>query len=99
MSTPELFSPEEGKQDSPKLAWIKRRGILTHFSAQFPKWQWIAILPTEDDRNKDIGTIMAESCRLYDEAGRVGDGETEDEAICELARKCGLPLWNEETVQ
>jgi len=57
-----------------------QHGILTHRStASTPNW--IALIPIEQDKFKSIGQIMAESCRLYDDANMIGYGSTELEAV------------------
>lgn len=51
---------------------------------------WIAILPISKDLFKDIGTIMAESCRLYDESGKIAYGKGELSAVRTLCEQTGL---------
>jgi hypothetical protein len=80
---------------SPRLKWIAESGILTHHTEGFGETAWMALLPWDKDKGKDIMTIFAESCRLYDEAGQCQYGPTEDDAIVELAKRLQLPLWNE----
>lgn len=80
---------------SPRLSWIAAQGILTHHAPHCPEAPWMALQPFKEDTGKDIGTIMAESCRTYDDADALGYGQTEDEAIVDLAKKQGLKLWNE----
>jgi hypothetical protein len=88
----ELFDIPESK--SPRLQWIEDMGILTHRAPHMPE-PWMAIQPLEEDKGKGIPTIMSESCRIYDDANLVGYGQTEDEAITNLAKNLGLRLWNE----
>jgi len=99
MNTPTLFDLPE--QKSPRLLWVERLGFLTHHTPELSAEEgpWIAILPEEDDKGKDIGEIMSESCRLYDEVFGMGYGTTEEAAILELCRKKSIPLWNEESLK
>jgi hypothetical protein len=89
----ELFTIPETL--SPRLLWIAANCILTHHAPHCPEAPWIAIQPFDGDRGKEVGEIMAESCRLYDDADAIGYGQTEDEAIVSLAKKLNLRLWNE----
>jgi hypothetical protein len=95
MNNDELFPVEAVAMDSPRLAWMKRNNILTHFSSGMPD-PWLAIAAMPEDVGKNIGQIMAESCRLYDEANLCGYGATEEEAIVDLAEKNMWAIWNEE---
>jgi hypothetical protein len=79
---------------SPRLQWIEEMGILTHRASHMPD-PWMAIQPLIEDNDKDIPTIMLESCRIYDDANLIGYGQSEDEAITNLAKNIGLRLWNE----
>lgn len=96
----ELFPVETVAVDSPKLRWLKRlkavECVKTHHSAIMIDAPWMAILPETDDRERDVGDIMADKCRLYDEAGWIGYGDTEEEAIIDLCCNMKIPLWNEE---
>lgn len=89
----ELFSIPESL--SPRLRWIAAHGILSHHSPHCPESPWMALKPVDADKGKAIGDIMAESCCLYDEAGMIGYGMTEADAILDLAVNLNLPLWNE----
>lgn len=80
---------------SPRLKWLQSSGILTHHTPGFGDTAWMAVMPFDKDKGKDIMTIFAESCRLYDESGYCCYGATEDEAIVVLCRSIGLRLWNE----
>lgn len=90
----ELFPVESVLQDSPKLAWMKANHVLTH-NAPHMEQSWCAIVARPEHRGMDIGEIMAKACQLYDLTDRIGYGETEDEAIADLAIKHGMRLWNE----
>lgn len=90
----ELFEIPEAL--SPRLAWIKENNVLTHYASHLEDFDdpWTAIIPMEDH----VGTlpqIMAEWCRVYDDANEIGYGATEDDAIVDLAKKLNLKLWNE----
>jgi len=94
-----LFDIPEAK--SPRLLWMEKNGFLTHyyegFSDEFgdATEPWMAIIPFDSDKGKCIGTIMAESCRFYEDRGAIGYGQTEAEAIENCARLKGIHLWNE----
>lgn len=91
----ELFDIEESL--SPRMKWVhgmKAGVMLTHYNADCEN-PWCAILVQTEDKGKTIGLIMAESCRLYDEAGLYAEGSTEIDAMEELAVKNNLKLWNE----
>jgi hypothetical protein len=79
----ELFAAKEVEQDSPRLAWRKRHCILAKKSKLLPWAAWFA-------RDSEIGDIPPDDPR------RVGHGESEWEAIVDLAIKHGVKLWNEE---
>lgn len=93
----DLFEVEETK--SPRLLWIEKHGFLTHDDGVLnddPDARWMAIIPFEGDEGKDIGTIMAESCRLYEECNAIGYAANEADAIEDCASRLKIPLWNEE---
>jgi len=95
----DLF-PDLAPCKSPRLLWLERQGFLTHHNPELSDEEspWIALLPEQEDKDKVVGQIMAESCRLYDEVFGLGYGTTEQEAILDLCKKKSIPLWNEETV-
>lgn len=73
-------------------AFIKKHGILTHYAKHCRPDRYMALMPREDDKGKDIGTIMAEGCSMYDE--EVGNCVTRPSrlaAVRELARLNGIP--------
>lgn len=79
---------QEAKMDAARLA-----GVLTHHSNDMPPGEgWMAILPFDDDRGKTIDLMIAESCRLYDEAGRVAFGPTREIAILNLFNQGAITL-------
>lgn len=75
-----------------RSAFKRQHGILTHRSRSLVKGEkpWTALLPVEADKGKGLVEIMSESCRLYDEGGRVGYGEGELSAIRELCAKMAI---------
>ena len=81
---------------SPRLQWMEKHHIKIHYSPECAESPWLALMPFEEHRAMNIGDIMAEACRLYDEQGRLGYGSSEDDALAEMARKSGIQLWNEE---
>jgi len=89
----ELFDIPESK--SPRLIWMEKHGILTHFS-DLCEEPWSAIVPMENDKGKDIVTIMQDSCMVYDFDDKIGYGKTQLDAIADLARKLSIKLWNEQ---
>ena len=87
---PALFEVQRNKT---RLELVKEQhGIETYHTPGMDD-PWMAILPSHSDKGKDIMTIFADYCRLYDEAGHVGYGNTEDGAIVALAHQLKLPLW------
>lgn len=91
--TPELLSVPVSL--SPRLRWIQTHGVLTHRSEMERELPWIALIPMERDKGKDIFDCMADNCRLYDEGNLLGYGQTEDEALYALAAKLNLKTWNQ----
>lgn len=80
----ELFDIPE--QLSPRLAWIQKHDVRTHFSTACPESPWSAWLPANQP-NPDGIPADPEAC---------GYGMKQDDAIADLARKSNLRLWNEE---
>jgi hypothetical protein len=70
----------------------KKHGILTHCAEDLKgdAGRWLAILPKDKHKGLDVGSIMAEECRLYDEGGLTGYGSTRREAIKDLCAKQGI---------
>lgn len=74
-------------------SYIAREGILLHRSKHCED-PWCALLPFPKDKGKEIGAIMAESCRLYEESGRVafGPGDlTTVRLLCAKLKLDGCP--------
>ena len=94
MKTATLFEiPITADSKRRKLTALKRRhGIQTHRCDGLSRREepWLAILPFDDDKGKDIGTIMAESCRLYEEAGYLATGTGELTAVQKLCKMRGI---------
>jgi hypothetical protein len=69
----------------------KAHGILTH-RAPFRRedFPWLALIPFKGDEGKDVPTLMADSCRLYEEAGYCALGTGEVTAIRELCQLRGI---------
>ncbi len=89
----DLFPVEESL--SPRLAWMKELGILTHYNPDCEP-PWIALKPIfPEHKGMTIGAIMADACLIYDESGWIGEGDGEADAMADLALKLGLKLWNE----
>lgn len=91
----ELFPIEAVTQDSPRLAWMKRHGVITlhHAPGHCPAtWfagfqSWWPTLTSDDFFATETGA---------NGDSRIGEGDTEDEALAALASNAGLRLWNEE---
>lgn len=93
--------------DSPRIAWMKRHGIVTHHSlpndphasrwyAGF--WSWGEDFPLMDgvEKNADGAEALFLCETGMNGLVNVGTGSTEADAITELCRKHGVRLWNEE---
>jgi hypothetical protein len=93
----ELFPAESVQMDSPRLAWIKKHGVVTYFHhneahgwpptwfAGFQKW-WPELSGFDFWANE-----TARNCE-----SRCACAGTEDEALTQLAVYYRIPLWNEE---
>lgn len=77
---------------SPRLAWIRRHGVVTYFSPIEPA-VWYAGFAGGSIRDA-AAWFIAEQERNGDLL--IGFGTTEDEAITQAAIKNGIRLWNEE---
>jgi hypothetical protein len=91
MKNQELFHVEPTR---PSLranlkAFMHANGILTHRSHRYPV-PWIAVLLFEKDKGKHIAVVMGESCRLYDDAGRIAEGAGELYAVRKLAERFSI---------
>lgn len=86
----ELFNIPESK--SPRLQWIEGHGILTACNHNIG--QWYAVIPKAGDEDRDIRQLVTDYHYTL-ASSRVGKGQSEDEAITNLAKNIGLRLWNE----
>jgi len=88
----ELFPPSAVASLSPRLRWLRKHDVHTHYTPDFDQvtlaecpetgrdcYPWIAWLP---DKEKP---------------GEFGCGYTYEDALVDLAKRHGLALWNEET--
>ena len=80
----ELFDVSSVQQDSPRLAWCKKHNVQKLYSPGECWKPWSAWVG-------DLGDCLS----MYGDHG-VGVGDTEDEALADLANKRGIKLWNEE---
>lgn len=96
MSTPteDLFPEEEMQMDSPRLAWMKKHGIVTYCS--FPGTddeEWFAGFQCWWPGQDNVSLFCFETGQNGD--SRCGIGASEDEAMMDLAINNDIPLWNE----
>lgn len=103
MNDEELFPAESVAMDSPKLAWMKRHGVITfYYSSPNCEPTWFAGFHSWWPYLKGLNFFAEETGHNGD--SRVGEGVTEDDAIASLltcgeAREKGINLWNEEAIQ
>lgn len=94
MKTAHLFEfPATAPSLRTKLTIFKKKhGIQTHRAKHLRREEepWLALIPFDDDRGKDIGQIMADSCRLYEEAGYCALATGELTAVRKLCRQQGI---------
>jgi hypothetical protein len=86
----ELFDIPECK--SPRLKWIEENGILTGYNGNTSTWY--AVLPKRGDEQRDIRQLVTDYHHTL-ASYRVAKGQTEDDALTNLAKPIGLRLWNE----
>jgi hypothetical protein len=69
--------------------FCRQHGILTYHSThmQAEELPWLALAPMPEDYGRDIQDIMADHCRIYDEAGMIAHGKTKGEAVVKLANQ------------
>jgi hypothetical protein len=105
MKTPELFPAESVAMDSPRIAWMKKHGILTwHDSGKRDGFQvcpagWFAGFRQWWPEKTGIEFFAIETA--HNGGSRIGEGDTEADALADLltcgeARANGIKLWNEE---
>ncbi len=101
----ELFPESAVLQDSPRLAWMKRHGIITWYDdgkrdgVQACPAEWFAGFAHWWPGKTGIAFFGIETAHNGDT--RIGQGDSEDECLANLltcgeARRRGLKLWNEE---
>lgn len=72
-------------------SFMAEHGVLSHFCGNMEHGKWMALIPIEEDKGKNLFDIMAESCRLYDEAGMIGEAESELQAVRNLCSQRNIP--------
>lgn len=82
----ELFPVADVSHESPRLAWLKRHRVETHH---------LPLAQIDGDEPWRATTTGRAPHQLGDRL-HVGTGETEHDAIADLADLLGVPLWNEE---
>ena len=85
--TSDLFP--DCRQDSPRLAWMKRHGISIIESNELAK---VRIIKAETYQGYKEEYRHFEKYFDYDRL----TGWTNDEMLADFARYIGIPLWNEE---
>lgn len=91
----ELFPIEAVAMDSPRLAWMKRHGIITlHHRSEYVDPTWFAGRMVWWPGLTGVDFFAEETALNGD--SRIGQGETEDEALVALAARAGLKHWSEE---
>lgn len=83
----ELFLVEESL--SPRLEWLKTHQVRTHDHPDMEDMRWAAWLPLHD------WSPTESNCYAPGSARDVGYGETEADAIIDLAKKNKIKLWNQ----
>jgi hypothetical protein len=84
--------PRQGPSKAERLAaFVAEHGILTHYASHARTDRHMALLPIPEHRGRDIGEIMAEWARRYDETDRVVTARSRLAAVRELARLNGIP--------
>lgn len=89
----ELFPEQDMHMESPRLAWIKKHGVITFYSDVEPAL-WFAGFQDWHSDKSGIDFFVAETSA--NGGINIGEGDTEDLAITDLCRKCDVRLWNEE---
>ena len=93
MTTDELFDADVVASVSPRLAWIERHRIVTHKVESNPD-TWLAGIAQDAQGLSGIRAWFAADKQSWDKA-KVGVGDTENDALTDLAVKHGLRLWFE----
>lgn len=91
--TDELFSVPEVL--SPRLAWLRKHGIITHhYVVEGCDSTWFAGFQEWWPELKGVNFFAAETAHHGD--SRCVERDNEQEALADLARYYELKLWNEE---
>jgi hypothetical protein len=88
-----LDVPRTAPSNRVKLTAFKEaHGIKTHQAKHMRREDepWLAIIPFDEDKEKCVGEIMADSCRLYEESGYCATGTGEVSAIRKLCKQRGI---------
>jgi hypothetical protein len=93
--TIELFDPDSVKMDSPRLAWIRKHDVVTHFAGHCYESPWSATFRQDGQEHMTPAGVIMDMLENNDSSS-VGFGKTEDEALANLAINWNVPLWNEE---
>lgn len=80
--------------ESPRLKWLKKYNIHTHRNATVKVGDTCEV--TGEKLSPWCATVGAVSANGVWADGWIGFGDTEDDAIANLARKRGWRMWNEE---
>lgn len=95
MRTPLLLDvPKSAPSAHERLQVFKaKHGILTHYAPHMRGFDdtWLALIPFEEDKGRDVGDAMAHNCRLYDEAGRCATAKGELSAVRLLCQQLNIP--------
>lgn len=77
---------------------MEQHKVKTHHAPHCKDKPWTAAVLFLHHENKKmtVAEAMTLECRLYDEADRIGYGQTEVDACVDLARRMNLKLWNEQ---
>lgn len=78
----ELFPVESVTMDSPRLAWMKRHGLVISLCLMVDRNPWTC---RKEQKQEGVAFQV------------IGIGETEEEACMDYAMKEDIPSWNEET--
>lgn len=89
--TSDLFP--DCRQDSPRLAWMKRHGITVR-PVTVCELMHLAVTDWIDDDAGDHRFIA--SAPTIPDGSVSSYGPTEEDALASVAKALGIPLWNEE---
>lgn len=88
----DLGPPQAPTKRARLHAFMRQHDIRTYKTNRMQRKEhpWIALIPFHNDATKDLYTIMAESCRLYEEAKMLATGEGELSAVRTLCQQVGI---------